>query len=49
MDARLEIALYVLGFIVALNVFARVMFNGIFGARVRESKINNKDNPNAKK
>ena len=49
MNEILEVMLMFLGFILFLNILARIMFNGIFGARVKESKINNKNNPNFKK
>jgi hypothetical protein len=49
MNETLEVILMFLGFMLFLNILARVMFNGIFGARVKESKINNKNNPNFKK
>lgn len=49
MDEILEVMLIFLGFMLFLNILARIMFNGIFGARVKESKINNKNNPNFKK
>ena len=48
MNGTLKIILMFLVFILFLNIIARIMFNGIFGARVKESKINNKDNPNYK-
>jgi len=48
MDEKVELILMFLGFILFLNILARIMFNGIFGARVKESKINNRDNPNYK-
>jgi len=48
MDEKVELILVFLGFILFLNILARIMFNGIFGARVKESKINNRDNPNYK-
>ena len=48
MNGTLKIILMFLVFILFLNIIARIMFNGIFGARVKESKINNKDNPNFK-
>lgn len=49
MNEALEVILMFLGFMLFLNILARIMFNGIFGARVKESKINNKNNPNFKK
>jgi hypothetical protein len=49
MNETLEVILMFLGFMLFLNILARIMFNGIFGARVKESKINNKNNPNFKK
>ena len=49
MDEILEVMLIFLGFMLFLNILARIMFNGIFGARVKESKINNKNNRNFKK
>jgi len=48
MNGTLKIILMFLVFILFINIIARIMFNGIFGARVKESKINNKDNPNYK-
>ena len=49
MNETLEVILMFLGFMLFLNILARIMFNGIFGARVKESKLNNKNNPNFKK
>ena len=48
MNGTLKIILMFLVFILFINIISRIMFNGIFGARVKESKINNKDNPNYK-
>ena len=48
MDDILKLIMMFLGFVLFLNIFARILFNGIFGARVKESRINNKDNPNSK-
>ena len=36
-------------FALFLYFIFRIMFAGIFGPRIKESKRNNKDNPNAKK
>jgi hypothetical protein len=48
MDDILKLIMMFLGFVLFLNILARILFNGIFGARVKESRINNKDNPNSK-
>ena len=48
MNETLEVIIMFLGFIVFLNFLGRIMFNGIFGARIKESKINNEKNPNSK-
>ena len=49
MDDTVEIFLFLTGFALFLYLIFRIMFAGIFGARIKESKLNNKDNPNAKK
>ena len=48
MDDILKLIMMFLGFVLFLNILARILFNGIFGARVKESRINNKDNPTSK-
>ena len=48
MDDILKLIMMFLGFVLFLNILARILSNGIFGARVKESRINNKDNPNSK-
>lgn len=48
MDYILKLIMMFLGFVLFLNILARILFDGIFGARVKESRINNKDNPNSK-
>ena len=47
MNDILKLIMMFLGFVLFLNILARILFNGIFGARVKESRINNKDNPNS--
>ena len=49
MDDTIEIFLTLIGFALFLYLIFRIMFAGIFCARIKESKRNNKDNPNAKK
>lgn len=48
MNDILKLIMMFLGFVLFLNILARILFDGIFGARVKESRINNKDNPNSK-